>query len=521
MLNPEPITAGAPASPHAVDPHPKRSVAAWFAPDLALTGGAFVVVYLVMLFGGPSRLFRDSDAGWHIRAGEQMIATHTLPTVDTYSFTKAGQPWIAWEWGADVLAGAVHKAAGLAGVSYLYVTAICICAWMWFRFTWIVGGNFVLACLFSLPFFSTLSLHWLARPHIFGWLFTLGTVWFCEVQSPRARWAAYLGYAAVSAIWANIHGSFFLGPIFFVVYAAGAWLGKAVWGLESRVPARQYLGFALAGLLGSLANPYGWELHRHVVQYLFDSELLDRISEYQSFDFRAAGAGQITVALAIGCTGAFAALWDRRMDRFLLSALLLLQGVKSVRILPLVALILLPLANASITRALAEVRLAPWLRKRIDAIFAYGGRLRVMDSQLNGYALLPLWAVLLFFILKSANPGFPPDQLPVAAASRVAALPLNAKLFSSDKFGGYLIYRFAGERKVYFDGRSDFYGAPFLKTYARLMEARPGWRAEFAKQGFTYALLSPDSSIVAALKLAGWQETYKDKTAVLLKGPQS
>ena len=50
------------------------------------------------------------------------------------------------------------------------------------------------------------------------------------------------------------------------------------------------------------------------------------------------------------------------------------------------------------------------------------------------------------------------------------------RLLAPDKFGGYLIYRFQGRMKVFFDGRSDLYGAEFLKQYARLVQVRPsGW----------------------------------------------
>ena len=149
-------------------------MAVWFVPDLALSVAVFAIAYLLMMFGGPSALLRDADAGWHIRAGEQMLESRALPTVDSFSFSKAGEPWIAWEWGADVLVGAVHRAAGLSGVAGVYVMAIGACVWMWVRLNWVAGGNFVLACLFAAPMLSSTNLHWLARPHVFGWLFLLG-----------------------------------------------------------------------------------------------------------------------------------------------------------------------------------------------------------------------------------------------------------------------------------------------------------------------------------------------------------
>jgi hypothetical protein len=100
----------------------------------------------------------------------------------------------------------------------------------------------------------------------------------------------------------------------------------------------------------------------------------------------------------------------------------------------------------------------------------------------------------------------------------VASLPAAAKIFAPDLFGGYLIYRFDGGRKVFFDGRSDFYGAEFMKRYIRMVQVRPGWLEEFNRGHFTHALLPAEHSLVPALEGVGWTELYRDKTAVLLAG---
>jgi hypothetical protein len=482
-----------------------------------MSGALVSLLYLLLFFGGPSALFRDADAGWHIRAGERMIDSRALLVTDPFSFSKAGQPWIAWEWGADLLVGAAHRTAGLSGVAWLYVLAIGACTWMWFRLNWAAGGNFLVACLFAAPMMSTVNLHWLARPHVLGWLFVLGAVWWCERSAPARPQLLWVGIA--TAVWANLHGSFFLGPLIAFTYALGVWLRPLIWGGKSS-PAR-FVWAGGAALLGSLANPHGWDLHRHVFAYLTDSALLDRIGEFQSFNFHAEGAMQIALALLLGAAGGFAALSGRRPERFLLSMLITAAALRSARMLPVAALILLPLANGSICDVLTHAQLAPQLRRALDAALDYGSRLREIDRGLSGLALAPLMALMLFGIVRSAHPVFSPDQFPVGAASSIEALPAGARVFSTDKFGGYLIYRFAGERKVFFDGRSDFYGADFLKNYSRLVQARPGWRQEFARQGFTHALLPSDSALVAALEADGWREAYRNSTAVLLKGPQS
>jgi hypothetical protein len=271
---------------------------------------------------------------------------------------------------------------------------------------------------------------------------------------------------------------------------------------------------------GTLLNPYGIGLHRHVLEYLSDSELLSRIGEFQSFNFHVAGASWILITVGIAGIGAVLALGNQRIEHFLISAFFIAIALRSARALPILALCILPIANANISTALRRASgLAPWLLQRINAALDYSGRLRDLDRGLSGWASAPIVAVAFLFIANSAQAGFPPDQFPVAAMHAVSRLPLDARLLAPDKFGGYLIYRFDGQRKVFFDGRSDFYGAAFMKEYLRLVEVRPGWRETAARYRFTHALLPNDYSLVAALGANGWNVIHKDATATLLAGP--
>jgi len=141
-------------------------VGAWFFPDLAMVCALATIVCL-FAGSGATALFSDTDTGWHIRNGESILVNRALPIADTFSFSKNGAPWIAWEWGADVLMGAVHRVAGLDGVACLFGLGIGAAIWMWFRLNWASGGSFPLAAIFAVPMITTSSIHWLARPHIF------------------------------------------------------------------------------------------------------------------------------------------------------------------------------------------------------------------------------------------------------------------------------------------------------------------------------------------------------------------
>lgn len=503
---------------------------AWL-PDVASVAAVLTFFYVLFVFNGPTRLFHDSDAGWHIRSGEQILRTVELPARDPYSFSRPAAPWMNWEWLSDVTTASAHRAAGLGGVALLFSAAIAVVTWLWFRLHWKLETNFLLACALAVPLLGTVNLHWLARPHVFSWLLMLAALLWAE-QGPSRH--GLVSYAALAALWANVHGSFLFAPLLAFLYGGASLLRPLIWSMDRSAEhkrARYFFGAGCAAALASLLNPYGWQLHRHVLAYLGNRDLLASVGEFQSFNFHAAGAGEIILALAVAAAGTMAALARRRIDHFLLGVALLGLALQSARGLPLVALLLLPIAGSHLSAlwksAAGSSALRPGLRGWLEKAFAYGEQLRAVERR----AASPVWVVpalaaacILAAPLVSARAGFPSAEFPVSAAARLEQLAPElfsgqGRLLAPDKFGGYLIYHFDGRLKVFFDGRSDFYGAEFLNNYRRLVQVRPGWQQGLERFGFTHALLPNDYSLVDALERSGWSVLYRDGAATLLKRP--
>lgn len=484
----------------------------------------FTLLHGVLAGDGPARFLRDSDTGWHIRTGESILDGSSLPRSDPYSFTKTGQPWFAWEWGSDVLMGLAHRLDGLTGVVLLYAAVVACSVWLWFQLHWAVGGNFFLACAMASPMLTTLQLHLLARPHVLSWAYCVGTILVFEracARSPLAfRWWHGLLAALAGMVWANTHASFFLLPALALIYSAGQIANQVLWNENNR----EWPWFAaVAGCaaMGSFVNPYGYGLHLHVVRYLANRDLLSRIGEYLSFNFHGEGSGQILLMVLLSLLGAAAAFRARRVEHFLLAVVLGALALRSARVLPVLALIGLPLANGGLTAVLRGSELQPVVRRWLDAFLGYAERVRRIDASCGGWAVAGLALFLAYVLLHApaiaARSGFPANEFPVKASAEVEKLPAGARILAPDKYGGYLIYRFAGQRKVFFDGRSDFYGVDFMKEYIRLIEARPGWKAQVEKFGFTHALLPNNYSLVQGLKDWGWRQRYRDDVATLLE----
>lgn len=470
---------------------------------------ALTLLYLALGLLGPDGFLNDSDTGWHIVTGERILDTFHLPRTDPYSFSKTGEPWFAWEWLADVMLGGVHRKMGLAGVVLLAVFAVAATAWMWCAFAlWLGSDRFVIAALMAVAITAS-TIHWHARPHVFSWPLLIGWLWLLEKTPERVSPRRLLGLFVLMALWTNLHGSFFLAFLLSGAYALEFWFRR-------RSRAVTALAEAGVALLATFCNPYGWHLHQHLVRYLTNPELLGQISEYQSPSFHGKDGIYLLALFLLAMAGAVLTLEQRRFARSLVVLLLAATGLRAARGIPIIAFAALPLAAAAFTELLGRFR-------PLKEIFEESANFGRIERQTNGALLLA--AVGLVLVLWSATPQrqkavqFPEKRFPVRAALAVARLDPAARLFAPDYYGGYLIYRFRGTRKVFFDGRSDFYGTKFLDDYGKWMLLKPGWRGSFTRAGFSHALLPEDHPLREVLECSGWRRIHADRTAVLLERP--
>ena len=149
---------------------------------------------------------------------------------------------------------------------------------------------------------------------------------------------------ALTILWVNLHGGFFVGIILLMTYALGAAAEELVHGTRDSawIRARKYLFTAGACVVASLVNPYGYRLHIHVAQYLGSSFYFKRISEFQSADFHTFTAAYFETLLVLAIA---AAAWHLGKGR-LIQLLLLLSwahlALFSVRNIPIFAVVSAP-----------------------------------------------------------------------------------------------------------------------------------------------------------------------------------
>jgi len=483
-----------------------------------------ILLWVFAAGSGWSVLLADGDTGWHIRTGEYILDTRSVPVRDLFSFSKAGQPWFAWEWLSDVIFALLHRAWGLKGVVAFTGLALTFATVLLYRYMIWRGANLFAALGGALLAAGASTVHYLARPHIFTLVGLTAAVWILERdrrQPGRAVW----WLVPMTAVWANLHGGFLAWIASLGLVAAGSLWQAALDppGVPRRFQATgRYALLAAACALATLANPYGWHLHQHIVSYLRSDWIRQVVDEFQSPRFRSESMMQFEILLFAGLA-IIPLLYRQRLLAELLMILFWAHAaLASARHVPLYAFLAAPVCAVEASR-----RWSAWsagfgrrsvggaLRDCLRDFSAARQRSSVWISiALAGLALLP-W---------NWPRDFPDNKFPVAAINQDIAWIAPAgsgslpRILTSDQWGDYLIYRFYPRGRVFVDGRSDFYGPEVGREYLGLLNAAPGWESVMDRYGFDLALLPTEWPLAQLLMRDGrWSAVYLDRQAVLLE----
>src|ERR1700690_2706899 len=246
--------------------------------------------------------FVDPDLWWHIKVGQNILATHHWPTTDPFSFTVAGDPWIAYEWLGDVLLGTVAGLGGLVGLEILLFALASAVMLALYAYTTLRSGNskagFVTSGVLCSLAFASFSL----RPQMLGYLFLVLTLIALErFRQGKQRSAWFL--PVLFMIWINTHGSWVIGlAVLFAFLASGLVefrLGSIQarrWNSTERIRLEAILLLALAAIP---LTPYGTRLAAYPFTVASNLPLnVANILEWQPMPFNILG-GKLFLAAVL------------------------------------------------------------------------------------------------------------------------------------------------------------------------------------------------------------------------------
>ena len=212
---------------------------------------------------------------------------------------------------------AVHRHFGLGGIALLSLLVLGLTSLCIYRSAVEESEHRLIAISFTGLAMAAGTIHWLARPHLVTPLFAAVFCWVLNRVDKRPSGERFLLLLpALTILWVNLHGGFFVGTILLMTYGLGAAAEELFHGTRENawVRARKYLFTAGACVVASLVNPYGYRLHIHVAQYLGSSFYFKRISEFQSADFHAFTAAYFETLLVLAIAASSVAFGQGQVD---------------------------------------------------------------------------------------------------------------------------------------------------------------------------------------------------------------
>ncbi len=382
------------------------------------------------------------------------------------------------------------------------------------------GANVIVALPVCLLAAGASDIHFLARPHVFTLLLTAVSLWLLDRdqrQPGRAIWAL----VPLSALWANLHAGFLALFACLALVSAGE-AAEAFLVSRSAVIAwmcmrRHVLLAALCGL-ASLANPYGIALWRHAGQYLASGWIRAAVNEFQSPQFRSESALHFEVLLFAGLIAAASLLRRRKIGDALLVMAWAHAALVSVRHAPIFAIVVSPILATEATawwNAWAGRKPARSIAGILD---------RWAGDMSDGFRRVSVWpAVVMLALAIPGAPGnwpcqFPAEKFPVRLIERHSGKLAGARVFTSDQWSDYLLYRFYPKQRVFIDGRSDFYGPELGKRYLGTAYGQPGWRGTLDGCAVRFVLAPQDWPLCGLLRqVRGWRLLEEDARAALFE----
>jgi len=466
---------------------------------LLRTRNVFVAALFVGLFAMAARNVTDPDVWWHLKTGQYIAEHRSVPHTDPFSYTRAGQPWVAHEWLSELLLYNLQRTAGWGGLILIFAAVLTAVFFLLYLrcgpATYVAGVATLAAAWATVPV-------WGVRPQVLSLLLT--SLWLLILErserNPKLLWWT----VPLTLLWVNLHAGFAVGLALSASYLAGEWIERA---LDRSPQSPPHLRIAALILLLDVLivplNPNGLRMFSYPIETLRSPAMQKYIAEWASPNFHHPEYWPfLLVVLAT-----FAALgWSRlelRLRDLLLLLVSLYAALVSIRLIPLFVLIAIPLV---------ATRLGNWPRsddRRPEPL---------ARTLFNGLILLAMadFAGLHIAQVIQRQPQVEIECFPAHAVAFLQLHPPSGRIFNHYDWGGYLIWKLYPSTPVFIDGRADLYGQQLFDQFAETYQFKAAWQQPLQRWSIDTVLVPPSSPLATGLRSSpAWTVSYEDSQAVI------
>ncbi len=454
----------------------------------------------------------DPDFWWHLRTGQLILQTHSIPRIDPFSFTKAGAPWITHEWLSELLFIGLFR-LGEYGILIFVFSAIITGAFLFVYLRCpietrphIAGSVLLLGAVSSAP-------TWGVRPQMITLLMTSVFLFFLDRYRQTGKRVYLVSLPLLMLLWVNLHAGYFLGLILIGIHIVGGLieillaefhlgeLSGDVPTLNSTLLMCVSLGFCV---LATLFNPNGIQMVMYPFQTLISPSMQQFIQEWFSPDFHEIMWQPLAILiLALIGIGMVSKIVISPAN-ILLTVILGYAALHSMRNVPLFAMAAIPVLSEQIG-SLVKIKISNRTPSRLFRLIV---------------PLLLMCLVLVIFVhftqVIDDQPITEINNFPKAAVDWLLENRPQGNIFNSYNWGGYLIWRVYPEYQVYIDGRADIYGDAFIFDYQTIYRAQKNWDEKLIGQTIQTVLVESNAPIANALRQSpAWKIAFEDKVSII------
>jgi hypothetical protein len=448
----------------------------------------------------------NPDFWWHAKTGETILATHQWPTVDPFSFTAAGRPWLAYEWFGDVLFAEIARKAGLRGLDALLILLSAAILAALYTFATLRCRNSKAAFVSTAVLMVLASQAFTLRPQMLGFVFLILTLTILE-RLRQGNAAIVWCLPPLFLLWINTHGSWIVGLATVAIVLACGSIRFDLGDIHSETLTRTQIGrLGLALILCLVAlpiTPYGLKLAAYPFEVASSLPLnLANVTEWRSMSFQDL-PGKIILAVVLGVLILRSAMRMRwRLDELVLFVGGAVLACIHVRFL----LLFVPFAAPVLAGTVAQ-----WIP-------AYD---RKQDHSWLNAALMAsaLTLMLIYFPSKKTLEADVARMSPVHAVEYLRGHAVPGPMFATYEFGDYLVWAMAPATPVFIDGRGELYEREgVLADYLEVAGVRPRALEVLRARGVQSCLLRQGEPLITLLAaLPDWRQIYADDVSVLFE----
>jgi hypothetical protein len=459
------------------------------------------------LFAMAVRTAADTDMYWHLRAGQFILQTRSVPMSDQFSWTALGTPWADVHWLSQVMLYVTYALAGYAGLS-LWVAGLVVVA---FVLVWKqMEGTPLLRAFIVVLAAAVAAAVWTPRSQMATFVLTplvAYLIYLYKWKQLDRLWVIPL----VFVLWVNLHGGYISGFMVLGAVLAGE-IANRVLGFSGPEVLdwkrwRKLLLITLISGVVLLINPYTVNALLLPFKTVNIGVLQDFIQEWASPNFHELYQQPLVWMLLltlviIGWSG-------RRLDASDAALLVVFAYISLLarRNMGLLALICAPVLSRHATALVGQSRWGqrplsrgvPWLNWIVWTVIGLAVLLKVVAQ-----------------IMPVTQQQAEIKNLPIGATHWMIENHPAGKLFNSYNWGGYLMWQLGAAYPVYVDGRTDVYDNAFLQEYLKIVTGQLEAPAVFDARGIKVVMVEPESPLGSQLLKSGqWQAAYRDEMAVV------